>query len=160
MRPGALSEKGFLGADERLAAVLSRDAKTVSELGTTCKELGKRLDVLVSATENTPHRAARVGRFEVAVVAYTGFQMCPWSPSIHAGQCTQGGGVSHASVDWHIRNTRTGQELRGPGLAVHLIRDHCFFEGSESPFRVDPRELARLLELGQSRDQTCRENIE
>lgn len=35
-----------------------------------------------------------------------------------------------------------------PGLIIHLIREHHFFEGFGSPYRVDPTELARLLELG------------
>jgi hypothetical protein len=36
----------------------------------------------------------------------------------------------------------------GPDLIVHLITEHGFFEGQESPYRVDPERLARLLELG------------
>jgi hypothetical protein len=33
-------------------------------------------------------------------------------------------------------------------LIVHLIREHGFFEGRESPYRVDPGDLVRVLELG------------
>jgi hypothetical protein len=38
--------------------------------------------------------------------------------------------------------------MRGPELITHLIREHGFFEGFESPYRVDPRALAELLQLG------------
>jgi hypothetical protein len=56
--------------------------------------------------------------------------------------------VRHASVAWHVRNRHTSEELSGPGLIVHLIRAHRFFEGFESPHRVDPLALARVLGLG------------
>jgi hypothetical protein len=53
--------------------------------------------------------------------------------------------VRHASIDWRLTNLETGEELTGPGLVVHLIRDHEFFEGRMSPNRVDPLKLARVL---------------
>lgn len=37
--------------------------------------------------------------------------------------------------------------ITGPGLIVHLIRAHQFFEGSESPYRVEPRKAIRVLAL-------------
>jgi hypothetical protein len=33
-------------------------------------------------------------------------------------------------------------------MIVHLIRAHGFFEGEQSPNRVDPHELAKFFELG------------
>jgi hypothetical protein len=39
MRPGALSERGFLGPNETLASVLIRDSQTVDRLGLSHKEL-------------------------------------------------------------------------------------------------------------------------
>jgi hypothetical protein len=40
-----------------------------------------------------------------------------------------------------VTNRKTRAEIRGPGLVVHLIRDHHFFEGLLSPSRVDPAQL-------------------
>jgi hypothetical protein len=148
MRPGALSQTGFLGEAESLHKVLAHDSQALAELGVTCEELAARLDALLGAAETARSRTAYVGHHRIEVTVYTGFQMCPWSVDIHHGQCTAGGGVQHGSVDWRIRNLRSGQQMRGPGLIVHLIRDHRFFEGFGSPHRVDPTELARLLELG------------
>jgi hypothetical protein len=42
-------------------------------------------------------------------------------------------------------NTALDLELTGPTLITHLIREHGFFEGLESPYRVDPERLPRLL---------------
>ncbi len=148
MRPGEFSEAGFLGQHERLAAVLAADARTLRESNLSPDELANALERLLDAAEEARGRSARVcGRFDVRVEVFTGFQICPWAPSPHSGQCSAGGGVRHASVAWHVRNRRTGEELAGPGLIVHLIRAHRFFEGFESPHRVDPLALARVLEL-------------
>ena len=148
MRPGAFSQRGFLGEDESLEHVLAADARALEELGLTVEELADPLDRLIDAAEAARRRSARVdGRFEIRVEVFTGFQICPWAASPNSGQCTAGGGVRHASVEWQLRNLRTGERLGGPGLIVHLIRAHGFFEGFESPSRVDPGALARILEL-------------
>ena len=148
MRPGAFSQSGFLGERERLEDVLAADALTLGELGLTAAELAAPLDRLIDAAERARGRSARVdGRFEIRVEVFTGFQICPWAESPHSGQCTAGGGARHASVEWRLRNLATGERLDGPGLIVHLIRAHGFFEGRDSPSRVDPRTLARVLEL-------------
>jgi hypothetical protein len=151
MRPGSLSQGGFLGKNEKLQEVMNRDDKTLKELGLTHEEMAARLDALLQAAISSPRRSAVVGNFSSNIKLFTGFQMCPWSPDIHHSQCTAGGGVDYGSIDWHIKNLRTAEELRGPGLAVHLIRDHHFFEGISSPYRVDPHILASLLEIGPSK---------
>jgi hypothetical protein len=46
-----------------------------------------------------------------------------------------------------ILNRRSGESVTGPGLIVHLIREHQFFEGSESPYRLEPSKAIRVLEL-------------
>jgi hypothetical protein len=148
MRPGEFSRAGFLGEHERLEDVLARDARTLEDAELSPDVLADALERLLDAAEAARRRSARVdGRFDVGLEVFTGFQICPWAPNPHSGQCTAGGGVRHASVDWHVRNRRTREELRGPGLIVHLIRGHRFFEGFESPYRVDPLALARVLGL-------------
>jgi len=149
MRPGSFSTVGFLGPNERLADVLAADAETVAAMGLTFEELAAPLDRLLDEAEQSRGRSAVVdGRFEARVEVFTGFQICPFAVQPHSSQCTEGGGVRHASIDWSVKNRRTGERLRGPGLIVHLIRAHGFFEGIESPHRVDPRTLATVLEIG------------
>jgi hypothetical protein len=81
------------------------------------------------------------GRYEVFTIAFAGSQECPWSRS-PAQAC------AWASTDWAIRDRHRDLRMRGPSLIVHLIREHGFFEGPASPYRVDPRELAELLRMG------------
>ena len=72
--------------------------------------------------------------------------MCPWSAAPHQHQCTAGLGVQFASLDWDISNLQAHRRMHGPGLAVHLIRDHHFFEGFDGPNRLDPGALVQLLD--------------
>jgi hypothetical protein len=147
MRPGAFSRTGFLGRDEKLRDVIAADAETLRNLNLSYAELASKLDDLLVTAESSPTRRARVGALECGVRVYQGFQFCPWAPNPPRAQCTAGLGVRHGSVDWQITNLQTREELNGPGLVVHLIRDHHFFEGPMSPNRVDPTRLARLLGL-------------
>jgi hypothetical protein len=84
---------------------------------------------------------AVVGRYEVYEIAFAGKQECPRSRSTEQA-CAWGG------TDWAIRDRHRDLRMRGPSLIVHLIREHGFFEGPASPYRVDPRELAELLLVG------------
>jgi hypothetical protein len=144
MRPGAFSQGGFLGPHERLRDVLAEDAQTVTTLGVTCERIAERLRQTLERALVSPRRRARVDGLFVQVEKFKGFQICPWARSPHQGQCTAGGGVQFASIEWDIANAR-GEKIHGPGLAVHLIRDHHFFEGKDSPYRLDPRRLVSLL---------------
>jgi hypothetical protein len=82
------------------------------------------------------------GRYDIELTISLGIQECPWSKRRDSSLC--GGGSS----DWRIRNTVRNLELSGPELITHLIAEHGFFEGPSAPYRVDPRALTELLELG------------
>lgn len=56
MRPGAWSESGFLGPDEKLEGVLARDRQTLLRLGVTQEELADDLALLIDAPELVPPR--------------------------------------------------------------------------------------------------------
>jgi hypothetical protein len=146
MQPGAFSKAGFLGPGERLADVIESDAETLRSLGLNHVRVADELEALIAAAERSPERRASSGSLECRVEVRQGFQICPWADP-GTGRCPVGGGARHASVEWSIANGATGVALRGPGLIVHLIRDHSFFEGPTSPNRVDPAKLAALLGL-------------
>ena len=75
--------------------------------------------------------------WQVFFTVYRGLQECPWS-------CTA---IPWAYFDFLILNRRSGEFITGPGMIVHLIREHQFFEGRESPYRVDPARAIRVLEI-------------
>jgi hypothetical protein len=147
MRPGALSVEGFLGPSESLAGILARDRVTMQELNLTHEELASNLEALIRAAEQSRTRSAHIGHFEVTVTIFTGFQICPWSPDPDQGQCCAGGSIQYGHRDWTITNLKSQMKMAGSGLLVHLIRDHHFFEGLDSPYRISPAKLAQFLEL-------------
>jgi hypothetical protein len=147
MRPGGFSQAGFLGQDESLQQVLDTDARALGELGLSAYTLAGRLRDLLEMAVASKHTVTRVGLYTVRLKRYKGPQICPFAPQPHENPCA-GGDMRFASIDWDITNTRRRVRLSGPGLIVHLIGAHSFFEGLQSPYRVAPRALAELLDLG------------
>jgi hypothetical protein len=120
-------------------------------------------------------RGVAVGDHDVFLEVHLGYQHCPftrlrrpWSDDpprmevirrrvkdiVHLTAATDsclpcGPELSyrHGNLEFLVVHRDTGQSLRGSGLLVHLIRDHRFFEGDESPFRLDPERAARVLGL-------------
>lgn len=147
MRPGRFSTEGFLGPGEQLAEILASDARTLAELSVTPGTLSEQLGALLEPIVASRRSSGRVRQYRIRIRRYRGFQICPFTPNPDRGQCPLGSGARYGSIDWRIYNTRTRFELAGPGLIVHLIGTHGFFEGRESAYRVEPRALAQLLEL-------------
>ena len=79
-----------------------------------------------------------VAQFQVLLNQYRGGQDCPWNCRVD---------VKFASFDFVIVNRNNGLYFTGPALITHLIREHHFFEGRQSFYRVDPLRAARVLEL-------------
>ena len=46
-----------------------------------------------------------------------------------------------------VRNLRLRKEITFSDLNIHLIAAHGFYEGKGSPFRLEPVELAQVLEI-------------
>jgi hypothetical protein len=167
MRPGACSEGGFLGLTESLEAVLLADELALQELGISYDGIAAELENILdhalkkkyelqeqnfeefqerewhsidlyTALSSLPGRNTGYlvdNTYQVLFVQYRGHQECPWN-------CQT---VGWGSFDFLLVNLQTGEYVAGPGLIVHLIREHHFFEGLESPYRVEPHKLAQLL---------------
>jgi hypothetical protein len=147
--PGRSSDSGFLGQNECLADVIAADAKVLDELRVTHDALADKLDnILLAAmdqfsdTHGGDNEVLVDERYWVEVALYLGTQHCPFEV---VDQCS-GRDIAFSSADWTITST-SGARLSGPGILSHLIRAHRFFEGRDVRYRVDPRELAVLLDL-------------
>jgi|GEM_PF-2048463 len=80
------------------------------------------------------------GKFLVSSVSYCGWQDCPFENS-QGEPCQE---IIYSTTDFSIKNTINQQSIDFPGLAIHLIRDHHFFEGSVK-YRVDPEKAIGVL---------------
>ena len=170
MRPGAYSRKGFLGRTESLKAVIDQDSHMLKTLGISHEQIASALESALQCVDEQSAQLHEEGNqaelwkregeglfpriradslpntdvgylvgsnLQVFTVKYRGLQGCPWG-------C---GAPAWCMLDFLILNRQSGMCLTGPGMIVHLIREHRFFEGQESPYRVDPVKAIQVLEL-------------
>lgn len=174
LRPGAYSQVGFLGETESLEQVLAQDEQTLNLLGITCENLAAELEKIISeiwknelerppsqsqehdasldwyskarnktfppifSLENLPdpNIGALFGNYQVFFLAFMGLQNCPWDCKVEH---------SWGFLDFLLINRQSGAYVFAPGLIIHLIRAHHFFEGKQSLYRVEPSKLAKVL---------------
>jgi hypothetical protein len=138
MAPGVITRDGFLGDDRRgLADILLADDAAVKALGIEHEALARRMVELRDAgmaglgefVDVAPH-------FEVRVDSVRGRLPCPFAdPGIFP------------KTNITVRNRRTGREISYTDLHIHLVWVHGFYEGRGCPFRLEPKDLAEVLEI-------------
>jgi hypothetical protein len=74
--------------------------------------------------------------FEVRVDSVRGRMPCPF-----------GERGLYPKTNVTVRNLKTGREVAYTDLNIHLIAAHGLYEGRGTPFRVEPAELAAVLEV-------------
>jgi len=137
MAPGVITRDGFLGGDRRnLVDILTTDDGQARRLGYRHQDIALRMVELRDAgmaglgefLDVEPH-------FEVRVDSVRGKLPCPFGdPGIFQKTNTT------------VRNKRLGREITYTDLHIHMIGSHGFYEGQGSPFRLEPAELAEVLE--------------
>lgn len=151
MRPGQLSMGGFLGVDESLTEILKMDDETVKRLGLTHEQIASRIEYFLKLAEEIEffdpkeliikQREGRLvdGKYLVGRNTWRGGQSCPWEDTKLF--------MPYGHIDCFVKNKELGEQLNFPGGIVHLIREHHFYEGRGSPYRVDPERAVRILEI-------------
>lgn len=136
LRPGRSSDVGFLGPHESLKEVIYKDATTLKRLGVTHEQIAHKLKFLGEAA--TVSGLSSLDGFNIELLSANGCQDDPfqekrvWHPL--------------SSEEYWITNS-DGEILYFPGLIITLIRDYQFFEGKETPYRVDPETAVKVLKL-------------
>lgn len=136
MMPGTLSAHGFIGEDSRsLADILRADAKALKQIGISQMTLADKMQELTDfGIPGLGRPMPMDNRFEIEVEDYMGRLPCPFQ--------------DNAKVDkrqTRVRRLDTGVIMRWTDLNIHMIREHGFFEGHGSIYRLDPVELSRFL---------------
>jgi hypothetical protein len=139
MRPGEITRDGFLGSDRRsLADILAEDQRVVTGLGLTHRAIAARMMELQSAGEDGLGVAIKVPpHFEVIVDDARGKLSCPF-----------GHGEMFPKVNVTVRNLALKRETVFTALQRHLIETHGFYQGRGSAYRLEPADLAAVLEVG------------
>ena len=147
MRPGATSEvgsdKGFLGANEKLLDVLVEDNQyVVGELGLTHQEIAKHLHAMgtigfwQASQKKTESEFIYHGRrFKVKLMVSRGFQPSPFRDGIKSGS------------DVTVENLDSGRKLQYALLVPYMVERYGFYEGKGTPYRVEPRKVLELFDF-------------
>jgi len=138
MMPGEISRIGFLGNDNRkLVDILLDDGQAVTSLGLNHRFLADKMEaVMEKARESFGNPVLIDGFLEVTAEDSRGTIACPFR---HMGM--------YPKVNVQAVNIKTGESIHWTALNVHMIREHGFYEGKGSPFRVEPLDLIRILEI-------------
>ena len=148
------------------------DGEAALELGPSLDDLVRQLDRGELPAEDL---GVMLDGTQVFLKVYLGYQSCPWtllrrpfcaaeapcpmetcradsvripSPVLGAAlPCSDGVTYRHGDRDFLIIDRIQRTYLRGSGLLPHLIREHHFFEGAHSRYRLDPERAARVLGL-------------
>lgn len=141
MRPGKLSTKGFLGADEKLLDVLAADNEyVVGELGRTHQELARPLLIAAAVgkkkgePEWVPFRL-HGRRYRVKAIAFRGMVESPFEDGTRTNQ------------EALVENRDTGKTLRYSVLVPRMVERYGFYEGRGTPYRVDPRAIVEVFDF-------------
>lgn len=146
MQPGAWDGPGFLRPGTSLPAVQAEDAETTRRLGLDAQTIGARLgEQLDAAVDSDMGRPVTVGPLRVELLRARGFLTCPWAPD-EFERCPVGLG-GRATANRFTITDPSGRRLSGYELSAHLIRDHGFFGGPDTRYRLEPTEVAAILGL-------------
>jgi hypothetical protein len=132
-----LRKGNFLIDDDRsLARIIEEDAAECSRLGIDLDSAYFTLERLLKDGRSGLGEPVIVDEtFEVRVTEYRGALPCPWQDRFFAPKA-----VADAA------NLLSGVKLRFTPLGVHLAKEHGFFQGKGSPFRMEPAALKAFLQ--------------
>jgi hypothetical protein len=145
MRPGAASDAGFLGKDEKLLDVLATDnAYVVDRLGLTHQQIALHLLALWRIGEKTPPSKTKGfgaefryhgRRFQVKMVHSRGYQYSPFRDGTKTDR------------DATVKNLDNGKSLTYSLLVPQMIERYGFYEGHGTSYRVDPKQVIEVLDF-------------
>ena len=136
LKPHKFTLNGFLGKDKRyFSEIIEVDRAKINKLGITNKQLADRMQYFTDAAfENFDRFLLLEDNFEVSYDSFRGKLLCPF---MHKGIYRKGLIT--------LKNRKKNLSVSWTPLNIHMIRDHCFFEGIGSEHRLDPEFLLEIL---------------
>jgi len=138
MAPGALCAEGFLGSDHReLSEIIAADAAAVDALDLTHEQIAAKLAVALEAA------IAELGR----PVELTDHLTATWHEGMGRIPSPWPGDGVFPKGELELTDNHNGKALRITPLSIHLIAAHGFYQGHGAPYRLEPADLAAMLDL-------------
>ena len=141
MQPGVITSDGFLGDDTRpLIDMITADEHDMAKLGIDFEVAAAKLRELMDAGRKGLGEPVTVEkRWIVRTDEARGFLASPFEDGIFR--------KVNVEVELAPGSARSGERLLFTQLSLHLMEKHHFLEGKGSPFRIDPAQLKKVLEL-------------
>ncbi|HBG27186.1 MAG: hypothetical protein A2Y10_07425 [Planctomycetes bacterium GWF2_41_51] len=136
LRSTNISAFGFMGTDSRsLSEIINSDMSDLSELGVSITKIVSRMKEITAKAESSLGNWTQIDdRLQARVDEAKGHIICPWP---HPAGC--------AIRITYVRIPETNQDFQWTDLNIHLIEEHNFFEGKGSPYRIEPKELVKII---------------
>jgi len=138
MKPGIITLDGFLGTDTRnLIDIISADDSAVHQLNVTHQAIADKMQHYRDAGLDGLGEFLKIDdHFEVRVDSVRGKLPSPF-----------GGPGMYEKVNTTVRNLTIQKEVTYTDLHIHFVKDHGFYEGEGSAYRIEPVALVETLEV-------------
>lgn len=138
MAPRVITLDGFLGTDTRkLIDIINADDAVVRRAEVTHEQIAERMQYFRDAGLDGLGEFMTIDQnFDVRVDSVRGKLPSPF-----------GGPGMYQKVNTTVVNKPLGREVVYTDLHIHFVRDHGFYEGKGSPYRLEPEELIAVLEV-------------
>jgi len=136
LRSSNIAAGGFMGTDRRsVSEIIDCDMSELVELKITAEKIAGRMKEITNAAILALGCWVQTDKkLEAKVEEAKGLLSCPWPhPARFAKRVT------------YVKNLQSGQSIKWADLNIHLIEKHNFFEGNGSPFRIEPKELVKII---------------
>jgi len=138
MQPGVIVLQGFLGNDGRdLVQIIDEDLSTIEVLDVTLEKIADRMEYFRELGVKGLGEFIKIDpHFAVRVDSVRGKLRCPFEDP---------GLIPKTNIT--VKNLNSHREITYTEMNIHCIREHGFFEGKGSFFRIDPEAIVEILEL-------------
>ncbi len=136
LRSSKLVAGGFMGVDTRsVSEIIDSDKNELSKFNITCEQIASRMQQITNTAKTGLGTWEKIeDNLEAKTDEARGFLPCPWP---HAGRF-----VKRVTI---VRRINTSETIRWSDLNIHLIGEHCFFQGKGSTFRIEPKKLIEMI---------------
>jgi len=137
MAPGIITSQGFLGDDRRpLVDIIQADENAAAAIGLDWNTVSEKLMLFYKEGQaGLGNTVIFDNKWEITVTEARGFLPCPFGDGLYR---------KHTIEITHIA---TGIQLDFSELSHHLLHVHHFLQGKNSPFRIEPKVLKKILEI-------------
>ncbi len=143
MKPGVIALDGFLGNDKRkLIDIIASDNTKVRKLNRTHADIAAKMVHFKELGEAGLGEFITLDdHFEVKVESVRGLLPSPF-----------GGPGMYGKINTTVVNKKLDRQIVYTDLHIHFIKDHAFYEGKGSPFRLEPEDLVEILEVPEAQE--------